>query len=62
MKELNWLDQTSDDTQEILENVKVNRNFRRSQKPRRARKLFSEKSLEEGRANWIKYGKRSNWS
>ena len=56
MKELNWLDQTSDDTQEILENVKVNRNLRRSRQPsRRARKLFSEKSLEEGRANWLKY-------
>jgi len=61
MKELNWLDQTSDDTQEILENVRANRNFRRSLKPRRARKLFSEKSLEKGRANW-KAGKRSNWS
>jgi len=55
MKDLDWLDKSSDDTQEILENVRANRNFRRSHKPRRARKLFSEKSLEEGRANWLKY-------
>jgi len=56
MKELNWLDQSSDDTIEILENIAASRNLRRSRKPRRkARQLFSKKSLEEGRANWQQY-------
>ena len=55
MKELHWLDKSSDDTQEILENVRANRNLRRSSKPRRARRLFSEKSLEAGREKWMQY-------
>ena len=52
---MNWLDQSSDETKEIFENVRTNLNLRRSRKPRRARKLFSKKSLEEGRANWLEY-------
>ncbi len=56
MKELHWLDQSSDETKEIFENIAASRNLRRSQKPRRkARQLFSKKSLEEGRANWEQY-------
>ena len=54
MKELHWLDKSSDDTQEILENVRANRNLRRSSKHRRARRLFSEKSLEAGKENVAK--------
>ena len=56
MKDLHWLDQASDETKEIFENIAASRNLRRSQKPRRkARQLFSKKSLEEGRANWEQY-------
>ena len=56
MKDLHWLAQSSDETKEIFENISASRNLRRSQKPRRkARKLFSKKSLEAGRANWQQY-------
>ena len=56
MKELNWLDQSSNETKEIFENIAASQNLRRSQKPRRkARQLFSKNSLQEGREKWIEY-------
>tara|TARA_R100000008_G_C3581603_1_gene168923 strand:+ start:404 stop:883 length:480 start_codon:yes stop_codon:yes gene_type:complete len=51
----------SSDTEKILEKVAGKYQARHFSKKRKARKTFSEKSLEQAKKNW-KDGKRSNWS
>jgi hypothetical protein len=60
MKELHWLDQSSDETKEILENVRDNLNLRRSRKPRREKFRSSRDLFRYDQEIWLECFQRTD--